>query len=577
MKVIFKYLWLHASLSAKLLLLLCFLILLIGKLIAAYMPVLFKSSIDTLQQMNLIPFLILALYGISKGISNVFIEIQEIIFTPIKQKSVRLLAMEAFKHLYNLNLDFHYEKRAGAVCSLIQQGSRALERFLQFSTFNIFPIFIETLIILLTVSYIYDYFLTLFIASSVILYFLLTIMLTRWRTPYSDQVNIEDMNCNASLIESLLTYETTKYFGNEIYATKAHEQAQKKYEKAVNKSKYSIATLSISQGILVSFSIIIPLIYCAKKLVAGVYTIGDFVLINSYLFQIFLPLTSFSFTYRGLVESLSQVNNLLYFLRPINIVRRNSFLPALQVKEGEIIFQNVSFKYQNNRPILKNISFQIAPKTSVGIVGLSGSGKTTLVRLLTCLQECLSGEIYIDGQNIQALNPNSVRKAIAVVSQDVVLFNKTIFYNIHYGNFEASPEEVKRAAQEAQLAPLIKKLPKGYNSLVGEQGVKLSGGEKQRIAIARALLKKSPIIIFDEATSALDAYAEQEIMKIFKRASYNKTTLIITHRLTTAASCDKILVLHNGSIVEAGSHKDLLARSIHYKGLWDRQNSFFKL
>jgi ABC-type transport system involved in Fe-S cluster assembly fused permease/ATPase subunit len=556
----------------RLRLILCLFFVVIAKTVAACVPFFLKKSVEVLQNHpETIPVYFLMIYGISRGISITLIELQEVIFTPLKQRAVRILSTKSFSHFYNLDLDYHLNRKTGTIGLVVGKGTRALEKLLQYSTFSIIPTVLEIFIVLLTVFFLYDYLVSICMAFSISLYIYFTVNLTNWRSKFSNKVNLEDGKCSASTIEGLLNYETIKYFGNELHEVNQHDKTQRGYEIAVNKSKYGIAVVSIIQGVIISLSLSITMLYCAWRISKNNFTLGDFILVNSYMVQLYQPLNILSFTYRELKESLSQLYDLVCFLDISQEIKDIPNASDLKVEKGEIIFDNVSFGYDENNPLLKKINFRASPRARVGIVGSSGSGKTTIARLLNRFYKPQEGKILIDGQDIQEITEKSLRLSIGVVPQDISLFHQTIFYNVHYGNFEASLEAVHTAITRAHLDNLIKNLPDRYDSVVGERGLKLSGGEKQRIAIARVFLKDSPIVIFDEATSSLDTTTEQEIQEQLNIISEGKTTIIITHRLTTVTNCDKILVLDNGCIVEEGTHENLLRLGGRYKSLWVNQ------
>lgn len=574
--LIFHYLWEQNNSFSKFHLISCYILLFLGKAAAVGVPYFFKTAVDTLHQsISLIPYALLISYGFLRGLSVTLIEIQEVLFTPLKQRAVRLISTRAFSFLYELNMDFHFEKRIGDVSTIIEKGSRSLEKLLQYSMFSLIPTLIEILFVLLTVFIFYDSISAFLIGLSISLYIFFTICLTNWRSKFADHANKEDIKCNSSIVESLLMYETIKQFSNESHEIKRHDKLQAAYEQKTNKSKYGIAVLSIGQAIIIAGSLSIIMCYCAFKVGQHSYTLGDFILMNSYLIQLFQPLNILSFTYREIKEAVYHTKQLLIFLNSKSVVENSKNALPLKIHKGQITFENVFFNYKNSCSLLRDINMVIPPKTRVAIVGESGSGKTTLGRLLTRVYQVDKGIISIDGQNIKKVTHQSLWEEIGIVPQDVLLFNESIFYNVHYGNFNATHDEVKQAIEQSNLGELISRLPEGHHTIVGERGVKLSGGEKQRIAIARILLKNPSILIFDEATSALDNHTEQIIQKQFKEIARNKTTLIITHRLSTVTDCDKIFVLKKGILVEQGTHEGLLSAQGYYYDLWQTQQDAY--
>jgi ABC-type transport system involved in Fe-S cluster assembly fused permease/ATPase subunit len=569
------YLWPKNQPKMAIRIVLALTVLVLGKLAAAWIPLFYKQALDVLshpQQLVAIPVFLLVVYGCSRMISFGLVESREFFFARVEQRAVRTISLRVFTHLHSLGLAFHLDRHTGGVSRILERGVAAIETFLRFSTFHILPTFIEILLVIGTITYLYGPILTGICVISIGSYVWFTIVVTEFRAKYVRKMNEENTNSNSRAVDSLLNYETVKYFNNEDFEYQRYDKTRELYENAAVTNTFGLAFLNIGQGIIVSLSVIATLLFAANRLMANEITIGDFVLIHTYLLQLYQPLNILGFAYREIKRAMVEMEQMFDLLdkKPEVIDTLNA--TALKIKNPSIIFEHINFAYDPDRQILKDVSFTVPAGNKVAIVGTTGSGKSTITRLLFRFYDPQKGRILIDGQDIQHVTQESLRKAIGVVPQDTVLFNDTIYYNIQYGNPQATKEDVFHAAKMANLHTFINKLPQGYETLVGERGLKLSGGEKQRVAIARTILKKPAIFIFDEATSALDVHTEKEIQANLNDISKNQTTLVIAHRLSTIIDADEIIVLEDGEIVEKGTHTQLLKKKKLYAAMWARQS-----
>jgi len=549
----------------------------ISRVITVYMPIFYKKAIDALSLTSdlqgglTIPVGLLVAYGLSRVLSCFFSEMRDIIFIRLEQKAVHVLAMKVFKHLHSLSLRFHLDRKTGKITRVIERGVLSIDRILRFLTFNIFPTILEILFTLIVLMYMYEASFSIIMIVTMASYIVFTLRMTGWRNSILRKMNQADNDSNTKSIDSLLNYETVKYFSNEKYEHDRFSNSFKKYGEASAKLKRSLSFLNIGQSFIISLSTILFMLFSAYRIIHNQMTIGDFVLINTYLIQLYIPLGNLGFAYREIKQGLVNLEEVFDILEEKIDVLDAPEAKDLQEGVGEVEFSKVSFSYGDKRKILKELSFFLQPGKTTAIVGPSGSGKSTIARLLCRFYDVTSGSISIDGQNIKNVTQSSLRKCIGVVPQDTVLFNETLKYNIAYAKPGATKEEIIHAAEMAELGSLIKKLPAGYETLVGERGLKLSGGEKQRLAIARIVLKNPEIFLFDEATSSLDTTTEKEIQKNILKVSKGKTTIIIAHRLSTIVKADEILVLVNGEIREKGSHNALLCKKGIYAKMWENQ------
>src|SRR5690606_21115500 len=554
------------------------LFLVAAKLFNVVVPYLFKRAVDLLDTglsagdiaVGAVLMFVLA-YGIARIGAQAFGELRDAVFAKVAQAAIRDLALQVFDHLHALSLRFHLERQTGGLSRVIERGTKGIQFVLQFMTFNILPTLVEIALVGGILWWFYGWTFAVITVVTIGGYILYTLVITEWRTKFRRQMNDEDQRANTRAIDSLLNYETVKYFTNEAHEARRYDEALARYEKAAVKSQTTLALLNLGQGFIIAGGLVAVMSLAVLGVRDGTMTLGDIVMVNAYLIQLYLPLNFLGFAYREIKQGLVDMEQMFSLLDVPQEVEDRPGAPALQVPHGELVFDNVGFAYDPRRPILKGVSFRVAPGAKVAVVGASGAGKSTLSRLLYRFYDVTSGSIRIDGQDIREVSQLSLRRAIGIVPQDTVLFNDTIHYNIRYGRVEASDAEVAEAARAAQLDHLIAQLPDGMQTMVGERGLKLSGGEKQRVAIARALLKKPRIMVFDEATSALDTHTEREIQAALARAAEGCTALVIAHRLSTVVDADEIILLDEGRIAERGRHHDLLAQGGLYAALWQKQ------
>jgi len=537
-------------------------------------PLIFKEMIDGLtpgQQALALPALLLALYGALRFSTALFTELREILFARVTQRAVRQVALEVFRHLHALSLRFHLERQTGGVSRDIERGSRSISSLISYTLYSILPTLVEIGLVLGILFVKYDGGYVLITLVSLVSYIVFTIKVSNWRIDIRRAVNENDSAANSRAVDSLLNYETVKYFNNEAWETRRYDEQMLKWEDSATRSQTTLAFLNLGQQAIIALGVTAMMWRAASGVVAGEMTIGDLVLVNAFLIQLYAPLNFLGIVYREIRQALTDIERMFQLLQQN---REIADAPdAREVPSGplQINFEAVTFGYEPDRQILKKVNFAIAPGKTVAVVGHSGAGKSTLSRLLFRFYDVTGGAIRINGHDLRSLKQNSLRAAIGIVPQDTVLFNDTIFYNINYGRPEASREEVYGAARAAQLHEFIESLPQKYETRVGERGLKLSGGEKQRVAIARTLLKNPPILIFDEATSALDSATERAIQSQLELAAIGRTTLTIAHRLSTVMNADEIIVMSDGQIIERGPHAALLAAEGQYARMWTLQ------
>jgi ATP-binding cassette, subfamily B, heavy metal transporter len=545
-------------------------------------PILMKKLIDSFnvkadspQALLVVPVGIIFAYGLLRISASLFAELREALFARVTQNAVRKVALQVFEHLHSLALSFHLARQTGGVSRDIERGTRGIQSLISYSLYSILPTLIEFCLVLGYFAYSYDIWFAAITLAALVLYIVFTIVVTEWRTHYRRTMNDMDSKANQKAIDSLLNFETVKYFGNEAFEARRYDENLLRYQSAAVKSQKTLAFLNLGQQIIIAIGLMLILWRATLGVVNGTMTLGDLVLVNTLMIQLYIPLNFLGVIYREIKQSLTDMDRMFSLLNTDKEIADSPDAHPLHIdNQGhgpDVRFENVSFHYDAKREILRDISFTVPAGTITAVVGQSGAGKSTLARLLFRFYDVQSGKILIDGQNIQDVTQASLRKAIGIVPQDTVLFNDTIGYNIAYGDPSASIDEVHEAARAAQIDSFIKRLPDGYDTQVGERGLKLSGGEKQRVAIARTLLKKPAMLIFDEATSALDSKTERAFQEELLSLAKNRTTLIIAHRLSTIIHADQILVMDHGQIVERGTHLELLAARGRYAEMWQMQ------
>jgi ATP-binding cassette, subfamily B, heavy metal transporter len=548
-----------------------------SKVVTVWAPFAFKDAVDLLSGKGVaatavaVTVSLILAYSFARIMMVVLAQIRDALFARVGQNAVRELSITTFRHLHALSLRFHLERRTGGLSRIISRGTQGIDTLLRYSLFNTFPTLIELVFVCAIMAWNFGWLYAVVTFVTVIVYILFTYSATEWRIGIRRTMNDADTEANTKAVDSLLNFETVKYFGNEEHETRRFGVAMDRYEQAAIRTWTSLAVLNSGQAVLFTIGLAIVMVMAAVDVGAGRLTVGDFVMVNALMIQLYLPLNFMGSVYRDIKQGLIDVEEMFKLLTvPAEIVDKPG-APPLVVGKGEIVFDNVRFHYDRERPILLGVSFKVPAGKTVAIVGPSGAGKSTVSRLLYRFYDVTGGAIRIDGQDVSDVAQSSLREAIGMVPQDTVLFNDTIRYNIEYGRPGATREEVESAARLAQIHQFVLGLPKGYDTLVGERGLKLSGGEKQRVAIARTILKAPPILILDEATSALDTMTEQEIQSALRRVSQDRTTLVIAHRLSTVVDADEIIVLEKGRIVERGTHRALLAMDGVYAAMWNRQ------
>lgn len=578
LKSLLPYLWPVGRLDLKWRVVVAMLSLLIAKSVNVSVPFFMKGAIDKLSLVvqGETVYISAAIgltvaYAAARIGQQLFSEFRDFIFARVTQFTQRQIGLRTFEHLHSLSLAFHLDRQTGGLSRVIERGTRGIQTVLQFMLFNILPTIVEVVIVSVVLFFTFGWQFALITMGTIALYVWYTIAITNWRVKFRKEMMQKDTEANTKAIDSLLNFETVKYFGNETHEHKRFDRALEGYEAAAIQSQTSLSILNCGQGFIIAIGLVAVMVLAAQGVVAKTMTIGDFVAINTFLIQLYLPLNILGFAYRETTQSLVEMDKMFELLSVERDIKDLPGATALQLTNGAIEFKNVSFHYSADRPILKNVSFEVPPGKTVAIVGPSGSGKSTLSRLLFRFYDPTIGAVCIDKQDLREVEQASVRRAIGIVPQDTVLFNDTIGYNIQYGRPEATEQEMKEAARLAKIDTFVARLPQGYKSMVGERGLKLSGGEKQRVAIARTILKNPKILVFDEATSALDTQTEQGIQASLREVARDRTALVIAHRLSTVVDADLILVLKDGEIVERGQHEELLRMGGEYSRMWKLQ------
>ena len=555
-----------------------FLCLVAAKISNLVTPLLYGASVDLVNGEDgfslTILWFILGGYAVARLGQQIFSEAKQYLFARVAQRAVRGAAMQAFRHLHKLSLRFHLDRQTGGMTRAVERGAKGVEFLLTMATFEILPLLIEVIFVSAVLWYLFGLPYAVITFFTVVIYALFTMRVTEWRMAFRRQMNSADETAATKAVDSLLNYETVKYFNNEENEAARYDDAMRRYEDAAVRSRTSLAAVNVGQGAIIALGLVLVMGFAGYDIQQGTMSVGDFVAVNTYLLQLYLPLNFLGYVYREVRQSLIDLERMLGLIEEDPDIKDKPAAPALRLSKGAIAFDNVHFSYRD-RPILKGVSFEVPAGKRVAMVGPSGAGKSTISRLLFRFYDPQQGRILIDGQDIRDVRQDTVRAAIGVVPQDTVMFNDTISYNIGYGHFGADQTAIEQAAKLAAIDHFIDNLPDKYESLVGERGLKLSGGEKQRVAIARAILKQPTIFLFDEATSALDSRTEKEIQTALNHVSKSQTTLVIAHRLSTIVDADQILVMNEGVIAEQGTHRELLAQNGLYATMWARQSDGF--
>jgi ABC-type transport system involved in Fe-S cluster assembly fused permease/ATPase subunit len=572
------YLWPKDEPGLRLRVVISLFLLVVARGANVLVPIAFGRAVDALTpsgsavQMAAVPVAIVAAYGLTRLLSSLLTEGSDAVFSKVQGRAMRRIALEVFEHLHRLSLRFHLDRQTGGLSRVIERGTRGMTFVLDFLLFRIAPTLVEILVVAVILWVMFDVSFSAIIMLALGGYIAFTLLFTEWRLRFRRQMNETDQEANTKAVDSLLNFETVKYFGNEAHEARRYDASMQRYERAYVRSEVTLNALNFGQQAIVAVGLTAVMLLAAYRVAHGQMTVGDFVLVNTYLLQLFQPLNFLGFAYREIKQGLVDMEAMFGLMREDREVADKPGAPALSVGAGEVRFEDVRFGYRPDREILKGVSFTVPPGRTLAIVGPTGAGKSTISRLLFRFYDVNDGAVRVDGQDVRDVTQESLRQAIGVVPQDTVLFNDTIRYNIAYGRPDATQAEIEQAARLAQVHDFVLKLPDGYDTRVGERGLKLSGGEKQRVAIARTLLKDPRLLILDEATSALDTHTEQEIQAALRDAARGRTTLVIAHRLSTVVEADEIIVLQDGRIAERGNHGALIAEDGLYAEMWRRQS-----
>lgn len=575
MRALAPYLWSRGDREAKFRVVAAIALLVASKVATVYIPIIYGQIVDALGSAQnaivVVPVALIVGFGLLRLLSIAFGELRDAVFTKVAQRAIRTVALETFRHLHRLTLRYHLDRQTGGLSHAIERGTKAIDFLLRFMLFNILPTLLEIALVCGILWGLFSVWYAIITLASIVIYIAYTMIVTEWRLKWRREMNDTDQKANTRAIDSLLNYETVKYFGNEEFEASRFDTALARYEHASVISKTSLSLLNIGQAFIVGLGLTIIVLMAGYDLAAGKMTMGDFVMVNTYLIQLYIPLNFLGFVYREIKQSLTDMEAMFHLLRTNAEVQDRPDAPELAPGPGRVEFNHVSFGYDPRRGVLHDVSFTVEPGKKVAIVGPSGAGKSTVGRLLFRFYDVEKGAIKVDGQSIGDVQQTSLRQAIGVVPQDSVLFNDTVRYNIAYGRPDATEAEIEEAARLASIHEFVASTPDGYETMVGERGLKLSGGEKQRVAIARTILKGPRILLFDEATSALDTHTEREIQSALQLVSRDRTTIVIAHRLSTVIDADEIIVLKDGHIAERGRHGELIDLDGIYASMWHEQ------
>jgi len=577
LRSLMPFLWPKGDLEIKTRVVLALLAIVAAKVANVFVPYFLKLAVDALDgDLLALPLWIILAYGTARLMSLAFGQLRDAVFAKVGVRAIRKSALAVLEHLHRLSLRFHLQRQTGGLSRSIERGTIAIQSLLSITLFNLFPTLFEVGLVTIILWGAFDGWFAAVTFVTVLIYVLFTVYTTEWRLKFRREMNQLDNQANTRAIDSLLNYETVKAFGNERLETEEYDTVMGQYERAAVRTQESLALMNIGQSAIISIGVTVLMIMAGMGVVNGTMTQGDFVMVNTYMLQLAQPINFFGFVYRNVKQALVDLEKMFDLLDEEPEIQDKPDAASLVIDGGGLKFENVSFAYDPRRPILKNVSFEVPAGKSVAIVGPTGSGKSTIGRLLFRMYDLTDGQISIDGQDISGVTQDTLRAAIGIVPQDTVLFNNTLKYNLSYAKPGATDGDVESAARMAHIDNFIATLPDGYDTVVGERGLKLSGGEKQRVAIARVILKQSPILLFDEATSALDTHTEKEIHANLSEVSEGRTTVMIAHRLSTIIDADEILVLEEGEVVERGTHSDLLARGGAYAAAWQKQQESFE-